>query len=300
MAAMGGPSGTSRNLAQAMAEGGPAPLPPAGRPGHSPRFGDALAAEVIPRLRLAHADRAPILALAESGPVDVLGAMLLRHDAISATAYVEMLHRSGTSAEDLCLDLLAPVARLLGHWWADDVCDFVTVTLGVLHLRRLREAMLPRLLQGAPLLRPGAPSILLAPVPGEQHVFGLEMVADFFRRAGWHAMVVPVRSIADLTGLLRREHVDILGLSSGAAERMDVVARTIRKARQSARNRCMGVMVGGPAFDRHPGQAPLVGADAMAADARTAPVQAARLMQVLGRRPGQDRHDFQGGRVPLP
>ncbi len=287
MAAMGRPSGSSRNLAQALAEAGPEPttaLLAPGRPGHSPRFGNALAAEVIPRLRLAHAGGTSGLALAATGPVDALASMLLRHDGASAAAYVDALHRSGVQAEDICLDLLAPVARLLGHWWAEDVCDFATVTLGVLHLRRIREAMVPQLLHGAPSLRPGAPSILLAPAPGEQHVFGLEMVADFFRRAGWQAMVVPARSIADLTALLRREHVDILGLTLGTMERMDMVAATIRKTRHAARNRNMGVMVGGPAFSLSPGHASLVGADAMAADARAAPVQAARVMRLLAQR----------------
>jgi methanogenic corrinoid protein MtbC1 len=287
MAAMGRPSGSSRNLAQALAEAGPAPSPAVaalGRPGDSPRFGNALADDVIPRLHLAQAARMPGLALAGTGPVDALAAMLLRHDGISASAYADALQRGGMPAEDICLDLLAPAARLLGQWWEDDVCDFATVTLGVLHLRRIREAMVPRLMQDALPLRPGAPSILLAPVPGEQHIFGLEMVADFFRRAGWHALVVPVRSIVDLTGLLRREHVDMLGLTSGASERMDMVATTIRKTRQAARNRNMGVMVGGPAFTLNPGQAPLVGADAMAADARAAPAQAARVIRMLAQR----------------
>ncbi len=291
MAAMGQTAGSSlrRNLARALAEAGadPAPRPPLAepqRPGHSPRFGDALAAEVIPRLRLAHAVQSRSLTLADTVPIDALGAMLLRHDNASAAAYVEALYLSGMTVEDIYLDLLAPTARLLGQFWADDVCDFATVTLGLAQLRRIRESLVAHLVKGAQPLRAAGHSVLLAPVPGEQHVFGLEMVADFFRRAGWQAQSVPIRSISDLTGMLRRVHVDILGLTLGSTQRMDLLAVTIRKARQASRHRGMAVMVGGPAFVGHPEYAALVGADATATDAREAPIQAARLLRLLAER----------------
>jgi MerR family transcriptional regulator, light-induced transcriptional regulator len=290
MAAMGQTAGLTsrRNLAKALADAGAAPVPlspllESPRPGHSPRFGDALAAEVIPRLRLAHAVPSRRLALTDTARIDALGAMLLRHDGASAAAYVGMLRRTGVTAEDIYLDLLAPTAQLLGQFWADDVCDFATVTLGVGHLRSIRETLLPHLVEGASVGSAGH-SVLLAPVPGEQHVFGLEMVADFFRRAGWQTQCAPVRSISDLTGLLRRTHVDVLGLTLGATQRMDVLAATIRRARQASRHRGLAVMVGGPAFIGHPERAALVGADATAPDAREAPIQAARLLRLLAER----------------
>ncbi|WP_052214056.1 B12-binding domain-containing protein [Belnapia sp. F-4-1] len=216
--------------------------------------------------------------------IDALGAMLLRHDGTSATAYVMALHRTGMAVEDIYLGLLAPTAQLLGQFWADDVCDFATVTLGLGQLRRIRESLAPHLVEGAPPPRPGGPSVLLSSVPGEQHAFGLEMVADFFRRAGWQTHCMPVRSIGDLTGLLRRTHIEVLGLTLGARQRMDLLAATIRRARQASRYRGLAVMVGGPAFIDHPGHAALVGADATAADAREAPVQAARLLRLLAER----------------
>lgn len=288
MAAMGQTVGPTlrRNLARALAEAGAASdvsplLAGPSRPGHSPRFGDALAAEVIPRLRLAHSLPSRSLALADTAPVDALGAMLMRHDGTSAAAYVAALQQAGMTAEDVQLDLLAPAARLLGQFWADDLCDFATVTLGVAQLRRIREGLVPQFLAGAPPLHAAGRSVLLAAVPGEQHVFGLEMVADFFRRAGWQAQCVPIRTISDLTGLLRRQHVDVLGLTLGGTQRMDLLATTIRRAQQASRHRGMAVMVGGSAFAGHPEYAALVGADATATDAREAPLQAARLLRLL-------------------
>jgi methanogenic corrinoid protein MtbC1 len=84
--------------------------------------------------------------------------------------------------------------------------------------------------------------------------------------------------------MLRRVHVDILGLTLGSTQRMDLLAVTIRKARQASRHRGMAVMVGGPAFVGHPEYAALVGADATATDAREAPIQAARLLRLLAER----------------
>lgn len=291
MAAMGHSASTElrRHLATALADAGepgaglPGPVAPA-RHGHSPRFGDALAAEVISRLTLAHAARPSGLALADAQPADALAAMLLRHDAASAAAYAEALLQAGRPAEDLCLGLLAPAARLLGRFWAEDVCDFATVTLGLMALRRIRESIAPQMRQEAVRWRGAGPSALLVPVPGEQHVFGLEMVADFFRRAGWQVQILPIRAVGDLTGMLRRYPVDILGLSLGATQRMDLLATIIRKARQASCRQGMGVMVGGAAFDDHPECAVLIGADATAADARQAPLQAARLLRLLAQR----------------
>ena len=251
--------------------------PPAG---FSARLSEAVAAAVIPRLQLAHA------AAAESVPnaadVTALSALLLRHDAAGASAYLEALHHAGTSAEHLFLDLLAPAARLLGQFWADDVCDFATVTLGMMQLRRMQRDFAPRFLAGSrPRPAAEAPRALIVSVPGEQHVFGLDLVADFFRRAGWQADVSPLRSADELASMVRRESYAVVGLSLGDTDRMDALAATIRKLRRASRNRSVGVMVGGPAFIGHPGYVALVGADATAADARQAPLQAERLLRVL-------------------
>lgn len=259
------------------------PVPPPH--GFSARLGEAVAAEVIPRLRLAHAGAVVVEAIPDATDVTALSALLLRHDAAGASAYLEALHQSGTTAEHLFLELLAPTARLLGQFWADDVCDFATVTLAMMQLRRMQRDFAPRFLTGRPL-RPEAEAhrILIVPVPGEQHTFGLDLLADFFRRAGWHAHVSPLRSADELASMVRRESYDVVGLSVGSTDRMDTLAATIRKLRRASRNRSVGVMVGGPAFIGHPDHVALVGADATAADARQAPLQAERLLRLLAQR----------------
>ncbi len=168
-----------------------------------PHFSAAVAAEVIPRLRLAHAAPAmdlPAELLPDAADVEALSMLLVRHDVAGAEAYVEALSQAGTAMERLFLDLLAPSARLLGDWWASDRCDFATVTLGTMHLRRMQRDLAPRLIAGGEArLRSEAHKVLLVPLPGEQHVFGLDMVASFFRRAGWQARVAPLRAVEELT-----------------------------------------------------------------------------------------------------
>ena len=251
-------------------------------------FSAAVAAEVIPRLRLAHAAPAaelPAETIPDAADVEMLSTLLARHDVAGAEAHVEALSRAGTAMERIFLDLLAPSARLLGEWWASDRCDFATVTLGTMHLRRMQRDLAPRLISGGEArLRSEAHKVLLVPLPGEQHVFGLDMVASFFRRAGWQAHVAPLRTVEELTSLVRRDSYAVVGISTSATDRMDALTATIRKLRRASRHRSVGVMVGGPAFAEHPEYVALVGADATATDARQAPVQAERLLRLLAQR----------------
>jgi methanogenic corrinoid protein MtbC1 len=210
--------------------------------------------------------------------------LLATHDTAAAAAHVEALHQAGMTPEELYLELFAPAARALGRCWETDACDFATVTLGMIQLRRIQRDHAPRFLQDTRPVMGLDHTVLLVPVPGEQHTFGLDLVADFFRRAGWRTHTSPVRSADELASLVRRESYAIIGISIGSADRMDTLATTIRKLRRASRNRAIGVMVGGPAFIEHPEYAALAGADTTATDGRQAPLQAERLLSLLAQR----------------
>jgi methylmalonyl-CoA mutase cobalamin-binding subunit len=126
--------------------------------------------------------------------------------------------------------------------------------------------------------------ILLAPGPGEQHMFGLIMVADFFRRAGWNVWSGPVGTTAELAGMVRDEWFAVIGLSIGCGTRLDALSSCIRSVRRASRNQEIGVMVGGPMFIEHPELVALVGADATAIDGRQAVLQAQNLLDLLANR----------------
>ena len=125
---------------------------------------------------------------------------------------------------------------------------------------------------------------LLVPAHGEQHTFGLYMVAEFLRRAGWDVAAGPVASTAEMLVLLRDQWYAVVGISVSCDVRLEGLAAAIHAIRRASRNRGIGVMVGGPAFLERPELAALVGADASAVDGRQAALQAESLLALAARR----------------
>jgi methanogenic corrinoid protein MtbC1 len=124
---------------------------------------------------------------------------------------------------------------------------------------------------------------LLAAVPGEQHTFGISMVAEFFRRAGWDVFAIPPASRAELIDVVRREWLAVVGLSASCERHVDTLTATIRDIRRASRHRSVGVIVGGALFAAHPELVSVVGADATGADGLLATAHAERLLPAEAR-----------------
>jgi len=246
-------------------------------------------ADIIPRLVLSRRARpngpdapaAPDPAGAREREVAHLSALVLDDDADEAVSYVGGLRARGVPVESLYLDILAPTARHLGELWDADLCDFTQVTVGLWKLHEVLRSLAPALRDEPAPLAHGGRRILLAPASGEQHTFGLLMVAEFLRRAGWDVWCGPPEPGDDLRAMVRRESFAIIGLSASCDACMQTLAGTIRGVRRASRNRAAGIMVGGPAFVERPELAPLVGADATATDGRQAALQAENLLALL-------------------
>jgi methanogenic corrinoid protein MtbC1 len=245
--------------------------------------------DVIPRLLIAHpmpvAPLAPAVAsllVTAVHVADLVGLVLSRGEP-EAVAFVEAMHDQGAAAESLYLDLLAPAARRLGEMWEDDTCDFTDVTIGLWRLQNAMRELSPSFLRVADTATQG-PRVLLVPLPGEDHTFGLSMVYEFFRRAGWNAWSGPVESSADLRGLVRREWVEVIGFSLACDEKLDVVRAEIRSVRRASMNPSLAVLVGGPGFTVNPWLAAEVGADGTATDGRQAVLQAQALVDLAAKR----------------
>lgn len=215
--------------------------------------------------------------------VETFANLTLGHDESAPFAFVEGLIAQGVSVEAILLDLLAPTARHLGTLWESDATDFVTVTLAVSRLqrimRRLGEKFSDERSQG------GGESILLTIIPGEQHSFGLSMVAEFFRRAGWNLCTGPFSSHQELTSLVHNHWFDVVGFSVSSDRRLDELKKDIRDIRHGSRNRNVGIMLGGPMVMAQPDLVALMGADMMSVDATTAPEQARGLIEQMKIRP---------------
>jgi methanogenic corrinoid protein MtbC1 len=246
--------------------------------------------EIIPRLMLAHAARGQEFVSAsgalarqiEPEQVDALVRAVMAEDTAAALLLVRSLLSAGVSLEAIYLDLLSPAARRAGEMWDADLCSFTEVTIG---LWRLQEVMHEVGMANAIPPRTAEPPhrVLLRQTPGELHSFGLNMVAEFFRRAGWQVHDDSTEAGTDPVANVRGRWFDVVGLSLSGERHLDVLATTIHAIRKASRNRGVGVMVGGPLFVEHPDWVARVGADTTANDGRQAVLQAHSMIRLLAR-----------------
>ena len=193
-------------------------------------------------------------------------------------AQVAALRERGIAVESIYLDWLAPAARLLGEMWEDDRVMFSDVTDGLGRLHRIMRGLSSSLAHELPLAETPR-RVLLLPAPGEQHTFGLSLVAEFFRRAGWEVVCELDGRAVDPARRVRREWFDVVGLSIGVESRLEWLRNGITTIRRASRNRGLAVLVGGPVFALHPERAADIGADGCVADARDAAALAAALVE---------------------
>lgn len=248
--------------------------------------------EIIPRLMLAHRTATePLLRPAGAGyeitvdDVRQFAKLVLSQEEDVAFTTIVSLRARDVSVEKIYLELLAPTARYLGELWEQDLCNFTDVTVGLGRLQRVLRELSPALGRGVAHPAQGR-RVLLLPSPGEQHTFGLVMVAEFFRRAGWDVTGGAWAAGADAAALVGAEWFDVIGFSLGAEVHLPKLAASIAAVRQASCNRGLAVLVGGPLFGVHPEFVRLVGADGMTIDGREAPLLAESLIGGAARHQG--------------
>lgn len=247
--------------------------------------------EIIPRLMLVSRDTSADAAVSarrnvsarpfDAAEVDRFARRAIDHDPEMLVDEInQRLIAGGASHEDVLLRLLAPAARRLGELWDDDRVDFADVTIGLMKLHRVLERLNAETPCGLGAGR-AAPRVLLAPAPGEQHVFGVVMVGEFFAKSGWRVQCETAPCDDDLVAAAAADHYDVIGLSVSAELNIKTLRTAIRKVRGASRNRDVKVLVGGQVFNGDPGLARRVGADATATDGVRAVVTAERMVHRL-------------------
>ena len=249
------------------------------------RLVDTIERDIIPRLVRAHAPAAQAaVALAVLPPdeadAEAFAALVLARDDTRIHRQLAALRQRGVSVESIYVDLLAPVARHLGAMWDDDRCHFGDVTVGLGRLQQIMRGLSPAF--GTEVDLPaGGRRVLLMASPGDQHTFGLSMVAEFFARAGWEVVGVLDPQAAGYENKVKEEWFDLVGISAGSSTRLAGLRACIAAVRRLSHNRSVAVMVGGPLFSVNPEFAEQVGADGVTTDGQHAPALAERL---IGRR----------------
>ncbi len=236
--------------------------------------------ELVPRLLDAtrvHASR-PLPADPPSpADVETLVALLLADDAEGCEAWIDALRATGIGADRLCDGLFAPAARRLGERWDEDRCDFVQVSIGLGRLQSLVHRVGADAACAARGARTGR--VLVATLPGRDHLLGAVIVADAFRRAGWDVAFEPGASESDLLRSVRTVRFDLIGVSV-ALERDGPPVRALLDAlRAASRNPSVTTMAGGPALRRRPALHDELGVDLVANDAQEAVALGDRSLQ---------------------
>lgn len=237
--------------------------------------------EVIPRLVRAHGvagqPKGPVITAED---VQRLTDQLLHEDDQALHRTLEDLRQRGLSVQTLFLDLLTPAARRLGDFWTCDTCTFTDVTVAMGRLQQLLRANssafgLNNISEGKAADR----RVLLLPCPGEQHTFGLSIVAEFFYRAGWDVTTSFMQPSASLTQLVERQWFDAVGLSLADVDGIPRLNDCVRQIRKASMNPKVPVLVGGSVFVLNPGLLDTTTADAVITQADEAPEVAARLVE---------------------
>ena len=240
--------------------------------------------EIIPRLLMAHDTGKEQARSRRSRPIAPEDAsrfamLPLRLEAASLLEEVDAFIAEGTTVETICLDLLAPAARMLGEMWDRDECDFIDVTMGLWRLQEVMREIAARSPADLPSLKVPR-SALFSPMPGDHHNFGTLMIEEVFSRAGWQseALVKPERR--DLLDRLAHRPFDVVGLTLARDCPSAALANLVKAMRNASANPRIAVLVGGRMINENPGMVEEVGADGTGADALAALETAENLMGV--------------------
>lgn len=240
---------------------------------------------ILPRLMLVHAGET-VAPSPAADPHQTISpdqvshfVWLMTDQSVSAGQdFVDELIRQGVALEQIYLDLFAPAARRLGKFWEDDLRTFTDVTLGLCRLHELLRdnAMTPAHRQF--FLGSGASTILLATACEDQHVFGVLMVAEFFRKDGWHVRCEPGAATDELARIVSRQNFDVIGLSIARSIAVNRLTDVVRNVRKASKNKNVKIMLGGALIERDDKIVQQVGADAACTDAALAPGAAESLL----------------------
>jgi MerR family transcriptional regulator, light-induced transcriptional regulator len=243
-------------------------------------IGEVVASELIPRLLMVHragtaeesAARDAIVN-AKKGRIEITDTTdvieeftqcALSEDANAAAAYAALLHEKGLSIETIFLHVLQPVARRLGDLCNQDICHDVEVSVGMWRLQSLVRDLSAEFQTEAPPIASNH-SVLVATQPGEPHMLGMRLDAEFFWRAGWDVMCEFPATDEELENLVTEQWFDVLDLSLSNAfqrdHRLAAMTTTIQAVRRASFNPNLRVMVCGRIFLEHPEFSLLVGAD---------------------------------------
>jgi methanogenic corrinoid protein MtbC1 len=228
--------------------------------------------QIIPRLLQAHrrgGDGAQPMAGAPVRAEDIvaLARLCAAGDLTAAVRAVDALRIEGLDPDRVLLELLGPAAMHLGQMWDDDATSFAEVTLGLGLLHELIHAMGYEFDAG-PQQAATVRRVMLASAPGSQHLLGLAIVSEIYRKAGWDVVMEVSTHRAELCRAVAGEWFDLIGVSVALDGQLPELAALVAELRQASKNAAVPVLLGGPIFSLRAFGATPFGAQAVCVDAR--------------------------------
>ncbi|WP_166486046.1 cobalamin B12-binding domain-containing protein [Jannaschia sp. CCS1] len=147
---------------------------------------------------------------------------------------------SDLGVRDLCLDHLAPAARVLGAFWERDQLQFADVSLATARIQAIVRTMPTTPVRAA---TGRDDRTLFAAVPGETHTLGVVMAADHFRRLGWDVSLLIGMDHSDICRRARTDDCNVIGLSCAGRHAVPALSRLIQEIRHLRPD--MGIVLAG-------------------------------------------------------
>ncbi len=242
-------------------------------------------AHVVPKLKNRHDEPAKYPAarssigsgISQSDAINFSEA-LVAYDLDSARAQLSRFQDRGISNAELMVGLFAEAARHLGDEWLADRCSFSDVTTGLGGLQLLLgEIPLPQQPMSGEDGHPRRARLLA--FPGEQHTFGVLMVAEFLRSSGWQVVATQPRSQSDLVKDVAATWYDLVGVSVSAERHLDELPALVGDLRGRSVNGDVKLLGGGSALvDSQSPNGETWGLDGLAFDGADAISTAERLV----------------------
>jgi methanogenic corrinoid protein MtbC1 len=247
---------------------------------------EVIESQIIPRLIDALPNDKPLGAIQTSAVFDpepseleAFARLCVLESPREVSAYTDRLVLENIPSEALFAKLIAPAARELGWMWEQDIVDFSQVTLGLVRLQQLTHR-LGYEYQSGPQIAGPTRRMMIACAPGSQHILGLVMVSELFRKAGWHVVVEITPTVEGLYQAVRNEWFDLVGLSVGLTEQLPTLPSLIAGLKAASRKPQVPVILGGAAFMSATVSQQSLGADGVTNDGLEAVAMAVDLLAV--------------------
>ena len=158
------------------------------------------------------------------------------------------LRRARISETDLVDSYFPAVARYLGCAWAEDRSPFTDVSIGVARMQAILRQV-GRDWTSNLAARPDSATVLIILPAGEQHSFGVVVLAGQLRRQGISVRMEIGPSPAALASLVQQKTFDCAMISVGCEEKLDLTRKLVLALRAGSNGR-LRVVVGGAVLER--------------------------------------------------